>query len=174
MPADAAAAAAEASRSGRVAQMREPEPEPEPQLGLSPVPGKEPAGKEGDAEEAHGVTLWVGNLPNELLEGDDGAKHTEAELRRVFFAHGVATAVSVRKKEGTNKSWAFVTFTLAESVQKALGCTTFVSFPEGEKTELTVKAADVTAQMKNELVLPIRTRPWSARWSRSGRSRTSV
>ena len=149
-----AAAAAESNRNGRAEHMREPEPEPEPpQLGLSPVPSKEAEGAE-EAEEAHGVTLWVGNLPNELLEGDDGVKRTEAELRRVFFAHGVATAVSVRKKEGKNKSWAFVTFTLAESVQKALGCTTFVSFPEGGKTELTVKAADIKAQMQKRASTP--------------------
>ena len=96
----------------------EPEPEPAPELRRPasprpPQPLVEP--------EAAGATLWVGNIPDSLLQGSDGLKKTEAELRRVFFAHGVTTAVSVRKKpEGANKSWAFVSFATADGVRAAL------------------------------------------------------
>lgn len=104
--------------------------------------------------DADGATLWVGNIPDSLLQESDLGK-AEAELRRVFFAHGVATAVSVRKKSpGANKSWAFVTFASVDSVQKALRSENFVGCPDGSRVKLNVKVADVQAQMKKRASTP--------------------
>jgi RNA recognition motif-containing protein len=135
----------------------EPELEPEPELRrpVSPRPQQplvEP--------EAAGATLWVGNIPDSLLRGSDGLKKTEAELRRVFFAHGVTTAVSVRKKpEGANKSWAFVSFATADGVQKAVMCSNFIACADGSRAELTVKVADIQAQIKKRASTPDSDRP---------------
>lgn len=126
------------------------QPEPEQRPKLEPEQSQHPLDSEAD-----GATLWVGNIPDVLLQETDGVKKVEAELRRVFFAHGVATAVSVRKKDaGANKSWAFVTFASAESVQKAVQNDNFVACPDGSRVQLTVKVADVQAQIKKRAITP--------------------
>ena len=91
------------------------------QLDLQPEQSLGSSSMDSLESDADGATLWVGNIPDSLLAESDGVKRTEIELRKAFFSHGVATAVSVRKKDvGANKSWAFVTFASADSVQKAV------------------------------------------------------
>lgn len=120
----------------------------------APVAAEAAPGGAALESDADGATLWVGNIPDSLLQESELGK-AEAELRRVFFAHGVATAVSVRKKTpGANKSWAFVTFASVDSVQKALQSENFVGCPDGSRVKLNVKLADVQAQMKKRAATP--------------------
>ena len=125
------------------------------QLDLQPEQSLGSSSMDSLGSDADGATLWVGNIPDSLLAESDGVKKTEIELRKAFFSHGVATAVSVRKKDvGANKSWAFVTFASADSVQKAVRADTFVTCPDGTHEKLTVKVADVQAQMKKRAATP--------------------
>lgn len=124
----------------------------EPVDELSLLPQRSQDSPRSDPDRA---TLWVGSIPDSLLLDTDGIKKAETELRRVFFAHGVVTAVSVRKKDvGANKSWAFVTFASADSVQKAVRNENFVTCPDGSRAKLTVKVADVQAQIKKRAATP--------------------
>jgi RNA recognition motif-containing protein len=47
-------------------------------------------------------TIWVGNIPSRYA--------TKERLVQVFSEFGEVQSATVRKKEGCNKSWAFVTF----------------------------------------------------------------
>ncbi len=143
----AAVAAAAAAGDASVNALQQLVLQPEQSLGSSSM--------DSLGSDADGATLWVGNIPDSLLQESDGIKKVEAELRRVFFSHGVATAVSVRKKDaGANKSWAFVTFASADSVQKAVRTDNFVTCADGTYEKLTVKVADVQAQMKKRAATP--------------------
>ena len=91
-------------------------------------------------------TLWVGNIPSELLDGsremkqrrgveqpdvtfDRSSLPTETSsdnveqfsvLCEMFRRYGVITNISPRIKQGTNNSWAFITFTEVKAVEKVL------------------------------------------------------
>ena len=91
-------------------------------------------------------TLWVGNIPSELLDGSREVKQRRgveqpdvafdrsslpaerssdnveqfSVLCEMFRRYGVITNISPRIKQGKNNSWAFITFTEVKAVEKVL------------------------------------------------------
>lgn len=58
------------------------------------------------------TTIWVGGIP--LVYA------TEAHLVQTFLRFGEIRSVTVRAKDGLNKSWALITFEKSDSVETAL------------------------------------------------------
>ena len=62
----------------------------------------------GHAEDRAARTVWCGGIPTTMA--------TEQALRTVLRKAGELESVNVRAKEGTNRSWALVTFRSAKHV----------------------------------------------------------
>eukprot|EP01051_Picozoa_sp_SAG22_P017654 SAG22_NODE_2777_length_2222_cov_1.769195_1_plen_564_part_10 len=90
------------------------------------------------------ATVWVGGIPQSAVQSDK----SEMMLTQVFAKYGDVVSVSVRKKSG-DKSWAFVTFCLPESVEKCLGVMTTMEDSDGCVVELQVKAAEVDKKLSD-------------------------
>jgi hypothetical protein len=89
----------------------------------------------------------VGNIPEELAASDE-------PLMRVFRAYGKVLTVTIRRKKSTangeNKSWALVTFTDAQGLDKALASPTVVEGDAGQEVVLVTKIADVKGELQKE------------------------
>ena len=64
-------------------------------------------------------TLWIGDIPNAVVEADDAAAVDAAVKTLVTDLGGEITAITVTKKR-KNDSWALIQFTDAEPVNKAV------------------------------------------------------
>ena len=99
----------------------------------------------GDAAAASkSCTIWCGGIPQSMIQSEK----SEAMLTEVFAKYGDVVSVTIRRKPG-NKSWAFVTFCLPDSVEKCFGRLTTIEDEDGQVYELAVKAADVDKKLKN-------------------------
>ena len=79
------------------------------------VPGGEPS------LSAEQRTVWVGGIPETGVEGPIGADgKLSAGLLEQFRAYGDVVSVTARVKEGQNKNWALVTYTVGPVVTQQL------------------------------------------------------
>ena len=53
------------------------------------------------------ATIWVGAIPARVVQSHE-AEHAERQLSALFGQFGAIVSITVRKKAGTNKSWALV------------------------------------------------------------------
>ena len=78
----------------------------------------EPLDSESSAETAR--TIWVGGIPADLVPENSEDYLQSSPLAHIFAGHGTVTSLTVRRKEGENKNWAFVTFTSPSAASAAL------------------------------------------------------
>ena len=90
-------------------------------------------------------SVWVGHIP-------DNFAHSELELSKVFARFGTVLSVTVRRKAGHLKSWAFVTFLskwdAAEAVTAGLRKEVVVVDEDGEECVLKVRKVKVDEELQ--------------------------
>eukprot|EP01045_Picozoa_sp_COSAG04_P012467 COSAG04_NODE_840_length_9955_cov_5.454038_9_plen_213_part_00 len=94
-------------------------------------------------------SVWVGHIP-------DNFAHSELELSKVFARFGTVLSVTVRRKAGHLKSWAFVTFLskwdAAEAVTAGLRKEVVVVDEDGEECALKVRKVKVDEELRKHSV----------------------
>ena len=96
---------------------------------------------EDTAMEPGACTVWVGGIPNTCVKGP-------AALTSVFSDFGKVMSVTVRRKEGELKNWAFITFVDAVGMAAALENEVRVPGDTGKEVRLTVKEAKVDKELQ--------------------------
>ena len=100
--------------------------------------------EDGEVAPGSATTVWVGGLPENCA--DDPAALTDA-----LKAFGKVLSVTVRRKPGHCKSWAFATFVdQASCVQAASTGSITVADGAGKAVPLSLKSAKVDKELKKE------------------------
>eukprot|EP01044_Picomonas_judraskeda_P008835 COSAG03_NODE_1034_length_4987_cov_5.503069_6_plen_185_part_00 len=100
--------------------------------------------KDDEVTPGSQTTVWVGGLP--INCADDPAALTDA-----LKAFGKVLSVTVRRKPGYCKSWAFATFAEQASCLQAVGSGSItVEDSAGEAVAVTLKAAQVDEELKKD------------------------
>lgn len=98
----------------------------------------------GAIEEVPQDTIWVGGLPESIL-----GETPEAAVSEMCGRLGEIVTVTVRRKEGENKSWALVTYADPQSAELAVMAGMYVPVEgSGAPLELRVELADVEGELQ--------------------------
>ena len=95
--------------------------------------------------------VWIGRLPRacvDVVVGEAGSEEgaLRSSITDQLNEYGEVLSITVRVKEGENKSWALVTFALAADAAKALAGGLRVR-AGGEERQLTLKPEDVEREL---------------------------
>eukprot|EP01052_Picozoa_sp_SAG31_P002056 SAG31_NODE_69_length_28130_cov_15.318219_9_plen_1022_part_00 len=102
------------------------------------------------------TTQLQGVQPGSETKSDSGGSPRatgsglQPELEKLLGRYGRVTSMTVRPKEGLNKSWAFVTFVDAEAAKAACAATLTVHPVDGKPVQLMVKPANVDEHIRKE------------------------
>ena len=89
------------------------------------------------------LTAWVGGIPAGCC--------SKIRLREVLSKFGSVCSVTIRKKAGANKSWAFVTFDLEEGCAAAIAGEVTLTGDNGENVNLRIQKTDKDKQLKMKM-----------------------
>jgi Ca2+-binding EF-hand superfamily protein len=97
-------------------------------------------------------SVWIGGIPRHCVTGEVGTEGTGLlpELRAQldeFAVDGKLITVSVRVKDGENKSWLLATYSNASDAQRCVAKGCAVADTDGSSRTLTVKMQEVKSQI---------------------------